>query len=60
MPPVIGSASENAIKAGIDSCVSVAHARRFASLAGSSGRIGTSPGIARGPAWYSGPGNGAS
>ena len=48
MPPVIGSPSLKAISIGVGDAVSTAHAARFASLAGSSGRVGTSPGIARG------------
>ena len=33
-------------------CAAPSHAARLASLAGSSGVIGTRPGMARGPAWY--------
>ena len=57
---MIGSPSENATRNGISRSVNVFQAARFASDAGSSGRYGTSPGIARGAALYISFGNGAS
>jgi hypothetical protein len=51
IPPVIGSPSLNATSSGVVAVVSAAHAARLAAVAGSSGAVGTSSGIARGPAW---------
>jgi hypothetical protein len=60
IPLVIGSASLNAARNGLSQAASRSQAARFGAEAGSSGVTGTSPGIARGPAMNSGPGNGAS
>ena len=49
-PPVIGSPSLNATSSGVRDRVRNSQAARFAAEAGSSGLIGTRPGIARGPA----------
>ena len=58
--PVIGSLSLNAIRNGSSLAESTSHAARLASLAGSSGRVGTRPGMARAPALARSSGNGAS
>lgn len=58
--PVIGSRSLKAARNGLSQADSRRQAGRLASLAGSSGRVGTRPGIARGPAIYDWSGNGAS
>ena len=60
MPPVMGSESLKATKNGFSHRVSFSQAARFASVAGSSAAVGTSVGIARGPALCSSVGNGAS
>lgn len=48
---VIGSPSLNATRRGMVAAVSADQAARLAADAGSSGAVGTSSGIARGPAW---------
>ena len=58
--PVMGSPSLKATSIGVGLADNVAQARRFASVAGSSGLVGTKPGIARGPANKLSSGNGAS
>jgi len=60
MPPVIGSRSLNATRNGLSQAASRCHAARLAADAGSSGVVGTRPGMARTPAAYDGSGNGAS
>ena len=45
--PVIGSRSLNATRNGLSQAASRRQAARLASVAGSSGDVGTSPGIAR-------------
>ncbi len=57
---VIGSPSLKAQSSGRSSPRSTSQAARFAGVAGSSGRVGTIVGIARGPALYVSSGNGAS
>jgi hypothetical protein len=52
--------SENAQRSGFLHSARAFHARRFAGMEGSSGRVGTWLGIARGPILYEGSGNGAS
>jgi hypothetical protein len=47
MAPVMGSPSLNATRNGRSHSVSRCHAVRFASVAGSSGAVGTSVGMAR-------------
>jgi hypothetical protein len=47
--PVIGSESLNATSIGVGLAHNAAHAARLASVAGSSGEVGTRPGMARGP-----------
>jgi hypothetical protein len=60
MPPVIGSLSLNATRNGRFQALSTCHAARLAAEAGSSAVVGTSPGIALGPAISAGSPNGAS
>ncbi len=58
--PVIGSRSLNATRNGLSQVRSRSQAARFAAVAGSSGDVGTSEGMARGPALKLSLGNGAS
>jgi hypothetical protein len=58
--PVIGSLSLNATSIGVVLAHSAFHAAPLASAAGSSGVVGTRPGIARGAAQEEWSGNGAS
>src|ERR1700730_10898129 len=60
MPPVIGSRSLNATRNGLFHADSWRQAARLACVAGSSGDVGTRPGIARTPAVKISSGNGAS
>ena len=60
MAPVMGSLSLNASKNRTSLAESTCHAARLASLAGSSGVVGTRVGMARAPALARSSGNGAS
>ena len=60
MDPVIGSRSLKATRNGLSHSDRRCQAALLAALAGSSGEVGTRPGMTRGPAMKDSSGNGAS